>query len=453
MAAASLTHFDATMLAVALARIRTGLDASDAHLHWVITAYLLAFGLVLLLGGRMGDVIGRRTMCLVGQGVFLAGAILAATSPNAELLIVARTVQGVGAGLLMPQGAALIQQLFPAASRGKAFAAMGVAFSTATTIGPVLSGAFLHFVSGPQSWRWLFVLYIPISLTVLVGIWRLYPGPPDALTSVTRRIDLLGATLAGVMVVSLLYPFMSQGAVPWGQRPWFTVALGVVAGVLLTRHVRARTARHEQGIIDPKLWVVPDYPIGALVGALYFCGFTAVPVVLSLVLQEGHGLGPLATAALIAPWAVGNGIGAPFGGRAVVRWGRRVVIIGAFISAAAVIAVAAGVACVHPPGLAYVVVPAMLLGGIGTGLTIGPNLTVTLQHVDPVRAGGASAVIQTGQRLGSALGTGMAVGVLFAVLSSGYDTAGGLALTVSAGFLVACAVMALIDVLRSPSTG
>lgn len=453
MTTAALTHFDATMVAVALPRIRQGLGAGDAHLHWVVTAYLLAFGLVLLLGGRMGDVLGRRALCLTGQGAFLTGALIAATAPTVEVLITARALQGVGAGLLLPQGAALIQQMFVARDRGKAFAAMGVAISMATTIGPIFAGAFLSAVAGPESWRWLFAFYAPVSVIILILVARFYPGAPQPGTRRAGQLDLPGALLAGVMVTACLYPFLSEAATPLGQRPWFTIVFGLLAAVLLVRHLRARVSRYRPTIVDPALIRVPHYPVGAAVGALYFSGFTAVQVVLSLVLQEGSGMSPLAAAVLMAPWAVGNGIGAPFGGRAVVRRGRSVVIVGALLSALAVAVVALAVGTLEPSLLPYALIPAMTLGGIGTGLTIGPNLTVTLQHVEPDRAGGASALLQTGQRLGSALGTGVAVGVLFALLQRGYATAGALALGVCAVIIGACALLALVDVLRARRDG
>lgn len=450
---ASLTHFDATMVAVALPRIRQGLSAGDGQLHWVVTSYLLAFGLVLLLGGRMGDVLGRRTMCLTGQALFMAGALAAALAPSVEFLIAARVAQGIGAGFLLPQGAALIQQLFPPRQRGKAFASLGVAISIATSLGPVISGAFLSAAPGPESWRWLFVFYLPVSITILILVARLYPGAPDGTARIAARLDLLGALLAGTVVSAALYPFMAQAATPLTQRPWYTIALAVLAALLLARHIRARSSRHEPSIIDPALRAVPHYPIGAAVGALYFSGFVAVPVVLSLVLQEGLGLGPLVAAALIAPWSLGNGIGAPFGGRGVVRFGRRLVAVGAAVSAVAVIGAALAVGLTTWPMLPYVLAPAMLLGGIGTGLTIGPNLTVTLRYVDPIRAGGASALIQTTQRLGAALGTGMAVGVLFALLDRGYSAAGAWALAVSVGFMLTCGALALSDVILTRRRG
>lgn len=453
LATASLTHFDATMVAVALPRIRTGLEASDGQLHWVVTAYLLAFGLVLLLGGRMGDVLGRRTMCLIGQGVFLGGAMAAALAPTVDVLIAARAAQGVGAGLLLPQGAALIQQLFPPRQRSKAFATLGVAISLATSIGPVVSGAFLSAVAGPDSWRWLFVFYAPVSVAVLAGVARLYPRAPDDDGRRAARLDLLGALLAGVAVSAALYPFLAQASTPLPQRPWYTVPIAILAGLLLVWHIRSRIARHQPAIIDPELLTVPHYPVGSAVGALYFTGFTAVPVVLSLVLQEGLGFAPLAAAMLIAPWSVGNGVGAPIGGRLVLRAGRRLVAVGALTSAIAVIGAALAVATDDPDLLPYLLVPAMFLGGIGTGLTIGPNLTVTLRYVEPVSAGGASALIQTSQRLGSALGTGAAVGVLFAMLGSGYGTAGAAGLAVSAVFLLGCAALALTDVVRTGKRG
>lgn len=447
VATAALTHMDATMVAVALPGIRQGLGADDAQLHAVVTAYLLAFGLVLLLAGRLGDVFGRRSVCLIGQSLFLLGAVAAALAPVAEVLVVARGLQGVGAGLLLPQGSALIQTLFEPVRRGRAFAAVGVAIAAATTIGPVLAGILLWAVPGPEAWRWLFLSYVPISPVLLLSMARLYPGAPARVPG-GRRVDLLGALLAATAVTALLFPLLAQADMPLGQRPWYTLPIGLLAAALLAWHVRSGARRGRPTIVDPALRRTRGYLTGVLVASLYFAGFTAVPVVLSLVLQEGRGLTPLGAGLLMAPWAVGNGLSAPIGGRWVVRRGRRVAATGALVSTVAIAAIAASVAWVGVEALPWMLMPAMLLGGIGAGLTIGPNLTITLRHVSPLRAGGAAALQQTGQRVGSAAGTAAAMGVLLAVLDLGHDVAGSLALGLSGAFVAASAVVAVTDVVR-----
>lgn len=454
LATTALTHFDSTMVAIALPRIRIALGADDGQLHWVVTAYLLAFGLVLLLAGRLGDVVGRRAICLTGQGVFLAGAMTAAISPGIEVLILARVAQGLGAGLLLPQGAALIQSLVAPARRGRAFAALGVAISAATVVGPVVSGAFLSLVDHEAAWRLLFILGAPVSVVVLVLVTRHYPGAPEKLgRGALRQVDLPGAALGAVAVGGLVYPLLAEASTPLSQRPWFTLPIGALMAVAVVLHVRARAVRGEAAIIDPGLRRLPGYLPGAAVSTLYFAGFTAVPVLLSLLLQESHGLSPLQSALLMAPWAVGNGLSAPWGGRRVAHRGRRVTAGGATITTLAVTTIAIGVGLLPPEDLAYLLAPAMFLGGIGSGLTIGPNLTVTLRHVEAARSGGASAVLQTGQRLSSAVGVGVSVGLLLALRDRGDGVAAAAGVGVSVLFILAAALVAVTDVVRSRGRG
>lgn len=451
LVSSAMTHLDATMVAVALPFIRVSLGASDRELHWVVTSYLLGFGLVLLLAGRLGDVLGRRTAYVVGTAVVLAGATGAAFAPSVEVLLVARTLHGLGAGLLLPQGGALIQNMFSPLTRGKAYAALGVSISAATTIGPVFAGVLLHLTGGGETWRLLFVVGMPVSIGVIVGAWRLFPGPLDHRADRPRwsRFDLVGALIAGVAVVTLLYPLLGEAQVPLSQRPWLVTPAGLVCGAVLFWHVRRRSRAGRESIVDPSLRRVPAYTYGASVSALFFSGFTGVTVILSLLLQEGMGLSPLLTAVALAPWAVGNAIGAPIGGRLVVHAGRRLVVGGATLTTVVLASLAWLVASVPPPRLVPWLVALMLLGGIGSGLTIGPNLTVTMSRVDPVRAGSASALMQTGQRLGSAAGMALTGSILFAGAQQSYAGAGGRALAAAAVLVAAAAAVALADVIRS----
>ncbi len=396
----ALTHLEATMTVVAVPAARAELGASDVQVHWVITAYLACFALVLLIAGRLGDLVGRRLMYVVGQSLMLAGSIAAASSLSPEMLIAARCVQGVGAGVLLPQGSAVIQSVFSGAARARAFALLGVAISVATAVGPLLAGVIVE----AATWRWIYAITAAGSIVILVLAVRAVPGRSGQIA--WRRLDGGGALVVGLGVVALMWPFVAPqtSALRWLS----LVALPFAIAAIIAHH-RRRAAG--MSIIDLDVIRLPQYRGGVLVATLFFAGSTAVPAVLAIVLQESRGATALLAGALTAPWAVGNGLAAPWGARWVMAIGRRVVFVGALAAAVAVTVIAVVVAV---PGVCLgLLAAAMLVGGIGAGLTIGPNLSVTLDRVPQASAGSASAMMQTCQRIGATIGPAAALALLF----------------------------------------
>lgn len=413
LVSSALTHLESTMVVVATPRLRTDLGADDAQVQWMVSSYLVAFALVLLPAGRLGDLLGRRTMYLVGQSCFLGAALLAVTASDPDVLVAARLVQGLGAGLLLPQGSAVIQTMVAGTARASAFAMLGVSISVATASGPLLAGGILQLSDAPGAWRWLFVVTAPLSVLVIVLAYRLFPRRSG--TRAWTRLDPLGTALAGVAFLGALWPLVGTG--PLSERPWWSLGITAVAGPLLVLQQRRR--QPGTGIVERSVLRLPQYAPGVLTASLFFAGSTAVPVVLALLLQEHYGFSALAAGAVTVPWALGNGLAAPWGGRWVVRSGRLTVATGATVTATALFVLTFALA-VGPAGqVAPWVAAAMLIAGVGAGLTIGPNLSVTLARVPQENAGGASALMQTGHRLASAIGTTAAVSVLL------WEPAGG----------------------------
>lgn len=403
----ALTHLDATMMIVALPSIRTELGATDSQLRLVITGYLTAFALVLLLAGRLGDVVGRRLMYVVGQGLFLIAALTVVIASTASVIVIARIVQGVGAGLLLPQGSALIQTLFTGRDRARAYGLLGVSISAATASGPLVAGAVIAFSDTDSAWRWMYAVTMPLSMLVLAAAIWVLPGQSGG-----RRwadLDAMGASLAGLGLALVLWPLVSVGQ--GGPVPWWTAAVGCLALIALAAQQRTRAPG--TGIIDHSVLRLPQYRPGVLVTTLFFAGSSAVPAVLALVLQERRGYTALIAGLVTIPWAIANGIAAPVGARLVLHFGRGVVAVGSSVVTVALLGIALAL-WGEPASMTMLIAFGMVIGGVGAGLTIGPNLSVSLRFVPPARAGGASAMMQTGQRLGAAIGSSVALAILFA---------------------------------------
>jgi EmrB/QacA subfamily drug resistance transporter len=397
---------DVTIVNVAIPSIQSGLDTNAGTIQWVVSGYALALGLMLVTGGRLGDAHGRRAMMLIGLGGFIASSAAAGLAPNIAVLIGARLVQGFSAGLLTPQSSGLIQTLFRGAERGVAFGVFGFTVSVSSAIGPVLGGLLISAFGEANGWRWIFLVNVPIGLVLLVAIARLVPGRTADSDSDTR-LDIWGAVLAGATVLALLVPVVSLER---GQRlPLVGLVLVPVLAVAFVRWERRVVQQRGAPLLDLGLLrSVPGYGTGILIGTLYFTGFTGVFLVLSVFLQDGLGFGPLHAGLLLTPFALGSAVASPLAGRVVPRVGRPLTVGALLVMMAGLIGVAVAVPALEGSNRLWVALaPALLVAGLGGGAVVSPNITLSLNEV-PTRMGGAAGgALQTGQRIGAAIGAAL----------------------------------------------
>jgi len=398
---------DVTIVNIALPSIRSGLDTSAGTVQWVVSGYALAFGLVLVTGGRLGDAWGRRRLMLLGLTGFILSSAAAGLAPTAEILIVARLAQGASAGMLTPQSSGLIQTLFSGPERGTAFGLFGFTVSISSAIGPVLGGAIISVVGGDDAWRWIFLVNLPLGLVGLVAIARMVPATRPQ--GGDPRLDLVGAGLLGGAVLCLLFPVISLESGARLPLLLLPVSAALVAAFLGWER---RTVEHGGApLLDVALLrQVPGYGPGIVIGALYFTGFTGVFLVLSVFLQNGLGLGPLEAGLLLTPFAVGSAVASPIAGRLVSTVGRRLTVL-ALLTMMSGLVVLAVLAVWIPDGgsLWLLLALPLLLAGLGGGAVVSPNFTLTLAEVPPRMGGAAGGAVQTGQRIGASLGAAVLV--------------------------------------------
>ncbi|MEW2359616.1 MFS transporter [Spirillospora sp. NPDC029432] len=442
LVAAFMTLLDVSIVNVALPSIRDGLQASDAQLQWILSGYALTFGLVLVPAGRLGDARSRRAVFMTGLGLFVASSALAGLAPGIGWLIFARLLQGVAGGVLNPQIAGLIQQLFQGAERGRAFGALGAVIGIATAVGPLLGGVLIALFGPDHGWRWIFHVNVPVGLVALVLAWRLLPPPVHG-----RRegLDPFGVVLLGAGVLAIMLPFLQERE--WhGPAKWLLLAAGalVLAGFVLWERSRP------EPIVDLDLYRMRSYALGAGIAFLYFAGFTAIFFIFTLYLQNGLGYSALGAGLAITPFALGSGGASTVGGRIVARYGRPLVAAGLALVLLGLVAAWVAVE-VHPGrGVVWWTALPLLVAGLGSGLVIAPNQTITLSEVPPAQGGSAAGMLQTGQRVGTAAGIA-AVGAMFfaTIAGTGGDWAAGFrhGLLVILGLVAAAFVTALADLL------
>ena len=448
-----MTLLDVSIVSVALPSMRADLGASASTVQWVVSGYALTFGLALVPAGRLGDAFGRRRMFLIGLVAFVLSSAACGAAPGAALLVAARLVQGVAAGVLAPQNSALIQQLFRGPERGRAFGLFGATVGLSTAIGPVVGGAILTLADGPGGWRWIFFINVPIGVVAVVLARRLLPRTPR---SGQGRIDLVGVALLGAGALSVLFPLV-QAESGGLRRFWELFPLGAALLVGFVRWEQRVVRAGREPVFDPRLVTeTRGFATGVALGTVYFLGFSGIWLTFALFFQTGLGYSPLASGLSVTPFALGAAGSAVVAGRLVDRYGRVLTVIGL----AVVVVGLAGTALVLwrvPTGDAgWAIAPTLFLGGLGGGFVISPNVTLTLREVPVRMAGSAGGALQTLQRFGGAIGTAALPGLFYVVLGAtgqDYPAAAAASITIAiAGALVALGI-ALFDWRRDRRDG
>ncbi|MFC8914748.1 MFS transporter [Streptomyces sp. NPDC057116] len=405
----AMIQLDDPIVNVALPGMREGLGLSAVGASWVVNAYLLAFGGLLLLGGRAGDILGRRKVFLAGVGLFTAAAALRGLAPSGEFLVAVRVVQGVGAALAAPSGLALVLSMFAeGAPRKRAIAVCTAVGAVSTAGGLLLAGALTSL----SSWRWVLYLDVPVGLAILL----LAPFVIEETARNRGRFDLAGALVSALGAASLVYG-LAQAA----ERPWSDPAVAgcVVAGAGLLVVFAVIERRAEQPIVVPRLFgdrnrvlayaatlAVP----GALIGTYFF---------LNQFFQGRHGWSALATACALLPLPVTMAATAG----AAVRLERR---IGAkrLMAAGAALLVAGNLWLARlgaSDAYAADVLPALVLLGAGMACCVLPPTVLATSGLARDEAGAAAAVLNSLQSVGGSIG----LAALVAVTTQTGGTAGG----------------------------
>ncbi|UFU05999.1 MFS transporter [Ruania halotolerans] len=446
LAAGFLTLLDVSIVNVALPSIETALSADPAEIQWIVAGYTLAFGLVLVPAGRLGDLFGRRRMFLIGVALFALTSALCGAAPTAELLALGRVLQGVAAGTLNPQVLALIQELFTGAERGRAFGMFGATVGISTAIGPLLGGALIAVFGAEEGWRAVFWVNVPVGVVVLMLGWRLLPRVPKVTSRV--GIDVAGLLLLGTCVLAFMLPFLeaSEGGGA-AQSPWWLLGVSVVAGAAFLWWERRYESRGGQPVITRDLLRTPSYTRGALIAMLYFSGFTGIFLLATLYLQSGLELAPWQAGLVLTPFALAGAVSSWLSGRWVARFGRRLVVLGIAAMLIGVIIADVLVSVVDGQAAAWWLAGVLMISGFGNGIVISPNQALTLADVPVPRAGVAGGALQTGQRVGTSVGVAASASMFFATLatSGDYGEAMSVGLRVVVGVLTVALVVAVVD--------
>jgi len=405
-----MVMLDTTIVNVGLPAMIGGLHASLDSAVWVVNAYLLAYAVLLIPAGRLGDILGQRTMVVAGLVVFTVASAACGIAQNPGELIAARVVQGAGGALLTPQTLTIITVIFPPDRRGAALGVWGGVIGLAAAAGPVLGGVLVT----DASWRWIFLVNLPVGVIALLGTLRLVPS---LRLGRAHRMDwpgLAGVT-AGLFLV--VYGLVAGGHDHWGSC-WgpVTIPEAMIAGAVVLAGLLAWERHAVEPLLPGRLFHRGNYSALIAVQSLIAFGMLGLFLPMTLLLQTALGMSGLRAGLTLLPFSLASMISAPVAGQVADRFGAKYLLLAGLtlfaLGTALIIPATSGSA--HPTSF---LLP-MIVGGTGLGLCLTPLTADAMRQVEPALGGAASGVLNGSRQTGGLLGTAVSTAVLQATLSS-----------------------------------
>jgi EmrB/QacA subfamily drug resistance transporter len=389
-----MTYLDNNIVNVAIPAIQRDLHLDTAGLEWVVSGYILVFASLLLAGGRLGDLFGRRRLFLTGLGVFTAASLAAGLAGSADILVASRAVQGLGAALVTPTTLAIISAAYPKPrERTAAVGIWSAVGALALAIGPLLGG----LISQHLSWGWIFFINVPIGLaTMALGLWAIDPRTADA-AAVRRRIDLPGLVTSALALFALTYALIEGH-----DRGWTSPVIvgSFLAAALLAVVFTVVETRSAQPMVKVSLFTERVFSGGIVAIVMWGFGLFGIYFFTSLYLQNVLGFSPTEAGAAFVPMALLMAAGAVVSERAASALGAHRVV------GAAMLLMAAGIASVSLLGrdASYLsLMPSFALIGIGGGLSV-PLTAMILGTMPTEEAGVASGIFNAAREMAGLLG-------------------------------------------------
>jgi EmrB/QacA subfamily drug resistance transporter len=410
LGAAFMLLADTSIVNVSIPSIQREIGATVPDVQLMVAGYVVAYAVMLITGGRLGDLYGRRRMFIIGAASFTLASLFSGLAQNPGELIASRVWQGLSASLLYPQVIATLYIVVPPERRGRAFALLGAVVNCATIAGPIIAGLLIAANVAGTQWRPIFLINVPVGVVLIALAPRLVP----ANKGLRLRLDYLGSVVVVALLVALLVPLTvgrDQGWPLWG---WVLLGCTPVLLAVFLWLESALERRGESPLLRPGLWAESVFRMGLLLYLIFFSGVVPFFLYYSITLQYGLGYSPLATATAMAPYAVGGTITSLRSARIVSRFtAPRTILAGSIICA---IGNAIMIVTLRGDGsgryLGQLMTPAMFIAGLGVGLVIGPLLNFVLTGIRHDDSGAVSGLLSTAQQIGSSLGVAV-IGLAF----------------------------------------
>ena len=407
--AAFMNLLDISIVNIAIPSIQRDLHASYADVQWALAGYTLAYALVLITGGRLGDTFGRKRLFLIGVVGFTIMSALCGAAQSPGMLIGCRVAQGAMGAIMIPQVLSVIQVIFPAGERIKALAAFGITAGLGTVSGPLLGGLLTqHDLLGLQ-WRPIFLINVPVGIAAVAAAAVLVR---ESRAPRRPRLDPGGFALISAALLLLLYPLVQGRQLGWP--PWTFAAMVTAAPVfvLFVVYERAKDRRDGSPLVQLSLFRQRSFAVGIAIAIVFFLGVTSFALILTLFLQTGLGYQPLHAGLTFLPFSGGVLVASGAAARLAPRFGRGVTMTGALIMTAGMTGLIATVRHFGPHLTTADMVPALIVAGLGMGTVLAPLADILLDGVRQQDAGSASGIFNTSLQLGASVGVAV-IGVIF----------------------------------------
>jgi EmrB/QacA subfamily drug resistance transporter len=406
---------DISIVNVAIPSIQRDLDASYSQVQWVLAGYQLAFAVVLITGGRLGDIYGRKRLFLIGVTGFTIASALCGLAQTPVMLVGSRIFQGAMGALMFPQALSVTQVEFPQRERGAAFGITGAVIGLATISGPLLGGLLIAGNLFGLDWRPIFLVNLPLGvLAVVAALVLLHESRAEG----ALRLDPGGVAIASVALLMLIYPLVEGRDLGWPVWTFLLMAASVPVFALFALYERRKTRKDNSPLVVLSLFRERPFVSGLLLNVVFFSGVAAFFLTFSLFLQIGLGFTALHSGLTTVPFSVGTAIASAVSVRLAPRLGRAILSLGCLLLAGGMVAVIGTINRYGEAVHSWQLLPALVVCGLGLGCTIPPLINVILAGIGRRNVGSASGVLSTTQQFGGALGVAIIGVIFFGLLSS-----------------------------------
>lgn len=401
---------DSTIVNIAIPSIQTNLGASYAAIQWLVAGYSLTFALLLITGGRMGDVFGYKKIFMVGVSGFTIASLLAGVAPNTTLLVIARLLQGSMAAMMVPQVMSLMQVMFAPKERAGVMGMFGMLGGLGASLGPIIGGLLIKANLFGWDWRPIFLINLPVGIFALVAGLKYLPS---GRSQHPLHIDVKGTLLVIAALSLLVFPLIEGRDLGWPLWTIGMLACSIPALALFGWYEVRKDRRDKSALIVPALFKVRTFISGLGLNVLVESVMIGYFLTVTLVLQIGLGYSPIKAALTGVPTAVGMTIGFTLlGQKMIAKFGRSVISMGAITLVVGLLSTAWVMTHFVLDAQPWYFIPGLLLIGIGLSLIMIPIFSAALQDVDPNHAGSASGILNAVQQVGAAIGIAV-IGVIF----------------------------------------
>lgn len=386
---------DQTIVSVATPVLQEDLGSSYNQIVWINSAYLLTFAVPLLFTARLGDRFGQRNVYIAGMVIFTLSSLACGLAADANALIVARAVQGLGASLLTPQTMAVINRIFSRERRGAALGIWGMTAGLAAMSGPLLGG----IITQSLSWNWIFFINVPIGVVSVVMVAKFVP----LIEPNERPIDVASVVLSLVAVFAVVFGLQQGEDAGWTLWIWVVIVLGVAVATVFVRRQAQLAAAGRDPLMPLELFQVKNFSMGNI--GIVCMGFVVAgtPLPIMLFLQNVHGLSALNAGLMVVPQALSSLFLSPMVGRWADKYSPNFLAAGGFAGTAVCLSILATIMFLALP--LWFVPVAMLLLGLSNSFIWAPNSTSTMRDLKPRLMGMGSGVYNTTRQVGSVLGS------------------------------------------------